>query len=99
MSLDEKNYRNRFLCRNCKKMLISKEALDNHIISCYESKIEKIITSHKKEKEELIKDYEQKIEKISDYMIKHVDIIEQKHVTLNNYLLDQIKKLSKLSGT
>ena len=96
-SKDENNYRNRFLCRSCKKMLISKESLDNHIISCYESKIERIIDTHKKEKEDLIKDYEKKIEDIMDYMIKHIDNIEQKHINLNNHLLSQLKKMTKLS--
>jgi DNA-directed RNA polymerase subunit M/transcription elongation factor TFIIS len=95
--LDENNYRNRFLCKNCKKMLISKEALDNHIINCYESKIEKILEANKKEKEKIIRDYEQKIEEITDYMLKHIDIIEQKHINLNNHLLSQLKKMVKLS--
>jgi hypothetical protein len=97
MSLDENNYRNRFLCRSCKKTLISKEALDNHIISCYESKIEKILECHKKEKEELIKDYDQKIDDIMDYMLKHIDNIESKHISLNNSLVNQLKKMAKLS--
>jgi DNA-directed RNA polymerase subunit M/transcription elongation factor TFIIS len=95
---DENNYRNRFLCKSCKKMLITKEALDNHIINCYECKIEKIIESHKKEKEKLINEYEQKIEEITDYMLKHVDAIEKKHINLNNELLCQLKKMAKLSA-
>ena len=96
--IEENNYRNRFLCRNCKKTLISKEALDNHIIGCYESKIEKILDLHKNEKEELIKQYEEKIDDTIEYFIKHVDIIEKKHLSINNYLLGQIKKLAKLSN-
>lgn len=90
------NYKNRYLCRSCKKLLISKEALDIHIISCYESKIEKLIESHKKEKEDLIKEYEEKINDITDYMIKHVDKVEQKHINLNNHLLTQLKNMSNL---
>ena len=40
--METDSFRNRFLCRSCKKNLISKEALDNHIINCYETRIEKI---------------------------------------------------------
>jgi hypothetical protein len=97
MSIDENNYRNRFLCKSCKKLLISKEALDSHIISCYESKIERITETSKREKEDIIRDYEQKIDEIVDYMTKHLNKIEQKHINLNNHLLSQLKKMEKLS--
>jgi hypothetical protein len=95
--LEENNYRNRFLCRNCKKTLISKESLDNHIINCYESKIEKILECNNKEKEELVKQYEEKIDDIMNYVVKHIDKIEKKHLNINNHLLEQLKKMAKLS--
>jgi hypothetical protein len=85
-------FRNRFLCRNCKKLLISKEALDTHIIICYESKIEKMKEDHKQEIEKIKEEYEKEIEQI----IRYSDSIEQKHISLNNYLISQINKLASL---
>lgn len=92
----EITFRNRFLCRSCKKLYISKESLDNHIILCYESRLEKIKEEHKKDLEKIKEEHEDKINDVLDYMIKHVDSIEQKHITLNNYLIKQIKTLSSL---
>ena len=92
----EITFRNRFLCRSCKKLYISKDSLDNHIILCYESRLEKIKEEHKKDLEKINKEYEDIINDILDYMMKHVDSIEKKHITLNNYLIKQIKTLSSL---
>ncbi len=92
----DNNYRNRFLCKNCKKMLISKESLDNHIISCFESKIERILENHKKEIEDLKKNYDKKIEELFDYMLDHINKIEKKHTDVNSYLLTQLTKMASL---
>jgi len=89
-------FRNRFLCKSCKKLLFTKESLDNHIIICYESRLEKQREEHKSEIDKLKKDYEEKIDEIMTYMASHINSIEQKHINLSNYLLDQIKKLSYL---
>lgn len=94
--MKESDYRNRFLCKSCKKMLISKEALDNHIISCYESRIDKMRDDHLQEIKKIKDDYECKIEEITEYMLNHVNVIEEKHSKLNSYLIEQIKKLSSL---
>lgn len=88
--------RNRYLCRSCKKLLISKDALDTHIILCYESRLDKMREDHKKEIEKIKLEYEEKINEIIDYMSKHIDNLEQKHITLNNYLISQIKALTNL---
>jgi len=94
----EITFRNRFLCRSCKKLFISKDSLDNHIVSCYESRLEKIREEHKKDIEKLTKEYEEKIDEIVDYMSKHINGIENKHIDLNNYLVNQIKTLLSLHG-
>lgn len=90
------SFRNRFLCRSCKKLYVNKEALDNHIILCYESRIDKMREEHKQEVSQMKKEYEEKIDEIVDYMTKHIQNIEQKHISLNNYLIGQIKTLSSL---
>jgi hypothetical protein len=92
----ENDYRNRFLCKSCKKMLISKEALDNHIVSCYESRIDKMRDEHLEEIKKIKNDYESKIEELTEYMLNHVNLIEENHIKLNSYLIEQIKKLSSL---
>lgn len=89
-------FRNRFLCRSCKKLLISKEALDNHIILCYESRLESMREKNKQDTENLKKEYEERIDEIIEYMSKHIEYIEKKHIDLNNYLINQIKILSTL---
>lgn len=93
---NEITFRNRFLCKSCKKMMITKEALDTHIIICYESRLEKQREESKIEIEKIKKEYEEKIDEIMDYMSNHINNIEHKHISLNNYLLEQIKKLSSL---
>jgi gas vesicle protein len=112
------SFRNRFLCKSCKKLLITKEALDNHIIICYESRlekqrdeyktefdkikkdyeetIEKINKEHEEKIDKIKKDYEEKIDEIVEYMTNHINTIEHKHISLNNYLIEQVKKLSSL---
>ena len=87
-------HRNKYLCRSCKKLLISKESLDTHIIICYESRLDKLREDHKKEIETIKSDYDHKIDEIIEYMSKHIDVVEKKHITLNNYLISQIKTLS-----
>jgi hypothetical protein len=77
-------------------MLISKEALDNHIISCYETKLEKLRDDHSQEIKKIKDEYELKIEEITEYMLNHVNFIEEKHIKLNGYLIDQIKKMASL---
>lgn len=88
--------RNKYLCRSCKKLLISKESLDTHIIICYESRIDKLREDYKKEIEKIKLDYDQKIDEIVEFMTNHINTVEQKHITLNNYLISQIKTLSNL---
>lgn len=92
MSEERETFRNRFLCRSCKKLLISKEALDNHIIICYESRLENMRLEHKKEIEMVTKEYEE----IINFMNKHIESIEDKHIKLNNYLINQIEVLASL---
>ena len=77
-------------------MLISKEALDNHIVSCYESRIDKMRDEHLEEIKKIKNDYESKIEELTEYMLNHVNLIEENHIKLNSYLIEQIKKLSSL---
>lgn len=89
-------FRNRFLCRSCKKLLISKEALDTHIIICYESKIEKMKEENKQEIEKIKEEYEKKIDDIIEFMSNHTDSIEKKYISLTNYLISQINKLASL---
>ena len=100
---DNITFRNRFLCRSCKKLLISKESLDTHIILCYESRLEKMKENEERMQlenkqyiEKLKKDYDEKIDDILEYMSKHIELIEKKHIDLNNYLINQIKTLSSL---
>lgn len=88
--------RNKYLCRSCKKLLISKEALDSHIILCYESRLDKLREDNKKEIEKIKLEYDKKIDEIVDYMSKHIECIEKKHITLNSYLIKQIQTLSNL---
>jgi hypothetical protein len=93
MSIEEKEtFRNRFLCKSCKKLLISKESLDTHIIICYESKIDKLKEDQKKEIEKLKEEYDE----YTAFMIKHIENVENKYISLNNYLISQINKLSSL---
>jgi len=98
MSIEGDNitFRNRFLCRSCKKLFISKEALDSHIILCYESRLESMREKNKQDIENIKKDYEERIDSIVDYMSNHIEIIERKHIELNNYLINQIKALASL---
>ena len=93
----DNNYRNRFLCKNCKKMLVSKESLDNHIINCFEAKIEKLTENHKKEIDDIKLTYEKKLDDLVDYMTKHSNSIENKYISLNSYLVEQLKKMASLT--
>ena len=72
------SFRNRFLCRACKKTLVSKYALDNHIVRCYEERIDKYEIILKKTEEENIKLKEQvsKLEKIFQYSKELVNTID-----------------------
>jgi DNA-directed RNA polymerase subunit M/transcription elongation factor TFIIS len=94
--IKEHDFRNRFLCKSCKKMLISKEALDNHITSCYENKIEKMKDEHSQEIQKIKDEYENKIDDITEYMTNYINTIEEKHTKLNNYLISQIQKLASI---
>jgi len=92
MNLDY-DYRNRFLCKSCKKNLISKEALDNHIINCYETKIEK----YKQQIENLEKEYNENCDKMNDFFINHLNSVEKKYIDLINHLSEQMVKMFLLS--
>ena len=85
MSIENENFnsfRNRFLCRSCKKTLVSKQALDNHIIRCYEEKLDKY--------EDIIKKTEAENMKLRMYIsnLENLNIQTKK-------LVDTIDHLSK----
>lgn len=97
MDTDYNDFRNRFLCKSCKKNLISKESLDNHIINCYETKIEKIKEKYISQIENLEKEYNENCDKMNDFFINHLNSIENKYINLINYLNNQIIKMYLLS--
>lgn len=91
------NFRNRFLCRSCKKNLISKESLDNHIINCYETRIEKIKEKYNEQIELINKKYNENYDILEEKFIKHIDYIENKYTELLNYLYNQLIKMYMLN--
>lgn len=96
--MDEKdNFRNRFLCKSCKKNLVSKEALDNHIINCYETRIEKLKEKYNEQIELLDKKYNENCDILEEKYINYLDSIENKYINLINYLYKQLIKMYMLN--
>lgn len=93
----ENDFRNRFLCKSCKKNLVSKESLDNHIINCYETKIQKIKENYIQQIESLEKEYNENCDNIMDFFTNQLNSIENRYIDLINYLNKQIIKMYLLS--
>lgn len=72
---DFNSFRNRFLCRGCRKTLVSKQALDNHIVRCYEERIEEYETIIKTIQEENL-NLRQQLYNISNHTYVLVNTIE-----------------------
>lgn len=98
MSLETDNFsfRCRFLCKSCKKSLISKEALDNHIINCYETRIEKLKENYIEQINIISKEYDEKYDKLIENFENYMDLIENRYINIINNLKDNLIKMAIL---
>jgi flagellar motility protein MotE (MotC chaperone) len=74
--------RTKFVCRCCRKSLISKYALENHMVRCFASKIERmneLILSERK-------DHQEEIKKIETHHRKMMEELEERHDAYIHFL-------------